>query len=85
MSTDYAEAGMGIIEKIVVRDETLRRLQQDASAHGRSVAEEVAARIEGAPVDVSRAELVERARAFRESLPPQTTDSLTLLREDRDR
>ena len=33
---------MGIIEKIVVSDETLRRLEQDALAHGRSVADEVA-------------------------------------------
>lgn len=74
---------MGIIEKIVVSDETLRTLEQDALAHGRSVAEEVAARIEGSKGTVSRDNLIARMRAFRDSLPPQTTDSLTLLREDR--
>lgn len=50
---------MGIIEKIVVSDETMQARERDA--------------------------LVARARAFRASLPRQTTDSLTLLREDRDR
>lgn len=74
---------MGVIEKIVVSDETLAQLQQAALAHGRSVAEEVAARIETPPRTESREELIARMRAFRESLPPQTTDSLTLLREDR--
>lgn len=74
---------MGIIEKIVVSDETLRALEQDALSHGRSVAEEVAARIEGSRSEASREELIDRMRAFRDSLPPQTTDSLTLLREDR--
>lgn len=76
---------MGIIEKIVVSDETLRALERDARLHGRTVAEEVAQRIEGEQSLASRDALVERARAFRKSLPPQTTDSLTLLREDRDR
>jgi hypothetical protein len=76
---------MGIIEKIVVSDETLRALEQDALLHGRTVAEEVAQRIEGKQSRASRDDLVARARAFRNSLPSQTTDSLTLLREDRDR
>ncbi len=74
---------MGIIERIVVSDETLKQLEQDARDHGRSVAEEVAARIEGPRSGASRDELIARMRAFRDSLPPQTTDSLTLLREDR--
>jgi predicted kinase len=74
---------MGVIEKIVVSDETLKRLEQDARAHGRSVAEEAAARIEAPRTEVSREQLVARMRAFRDSLPPQTTDSLTLLQEDR--
>jgi hypothetical protein len=74
---------MGIIEKIVVSDETLKQLEQDASQHGRTVAEEVAARIEVTVEDVSREALIARMRAFRNSLPPQTTDSLALLREDR--
>jgi len=76
---------MGIIEKIVVSDETLRILEQDAQQHGRTVAEEVARRIEGELTDPSRDALVARARAFRASLPPQTTDSLVLLQEDRER
>jgi hypothetical protein len=74
---------MGIIEKIVVSDEALKRLEQDARTHGRSVAEEVAARLEAPQTDIWREQLIARMRAFRESLPPQTTDSLTLLREDR--
>ena len=74
---------MGIIEKIEVSDETLKRLELDAVAHGRSVAEEVAARIEASQTGVSREQLIARMRAFRDSLPAQTTDSLTLLREDR--
>jgi hypothetical protein len=76
---------MGIIEKIVVSDETLRQLQEAAATHGRTVAEEVAIRIEAPVEDISRRELIARMRAFRASLPPQKTDSLTLLREDRDR
>ncbi len=74
---------MGIIEKIEVSDATLRQLERDALAHGRSVAEEAAARIETPSPDVPRSELLARMRAFRDSLAPQTTDSLTLLREDR--
>lgn len=74
---------MGIIEKIIVSDETLERLEKDAMANGRSVAEEVAARIEAPLAELSRDQLIERMRAFRDSLPPQTTDSLTLLRDDR--
>ena len=74
---------MGIIEKIVVSDETLKQLEHDARTHGRSVAEEVAARIETVKNEISREELIARMRAFQQSLPPQTTDSLTLLREDR--
>lgn len=74
---------MGIIEKIIVSDETLERLEKDAMANGRSVAEEVPARIEAPLAELSRDQLIERMRAFRDSLPPQTTDSLTLLRDDR--
>lgn len=76
---------MGIIEKILVSDQTLLQLQQAAREHGRTVAQEAAARLEGALEDVSREELIARMRALRESLPVQTTDSLALLREDRGR
>ena len=75
---------MGVIEKIGVSDETLRQLEQDARSHGLTVAEEVARRVEAPVHEETREELIERMRAFRKSLPPQTTDSLTLLREDRD-
>lgn len=71
---------MGIIEKVIVSDETLQRLERDALANGRSIAEEVAARIETPLPALSREDLIERMKAFRDSLPPQTTDSLTLLR-----
>jgi len=74
---------MGIIEKIVVSDDTLRQLEHDARLHGRTLPEEVAARIEGAPAQMSRDQLIARMKALRDSLPPQKTDSLTLLREDR--
>lgn len=75
---------MGIIERIAVSDATLARLEQDAVAHGRTVAEEAAARIEESRLSQeSREDLIARMRALRNSLPPQTTDSLTLLREDR--
>jgi hypothetical protein len=76
---------MGIIEKIVVSDEALRGLEQDARRHGRTIAEEAARRIESDRPPVRREELLGRMRAFRASLLPQTTDSLALLREDRDR
>lgn len=75
---------MGIIEKIVVSDDTMRQLEEAAALNGRSVAEEVASRIE-APyaLEETREQLIARMRALAESLPPQKTDSLTLLREDR--
>lgn len=71
---------MGIIEKIVVTDEVLAELEEDGRRNGLTVEEEAARRVESSP---SREALIERARRFRASLPPQTTDSLTLLREDR--
>ena len=76
---------MGIIEKIVLSDETLLQLEQAAREHGRTVAEEAAMRLEGRARIVSREVLIERMRALRASMPPQTTDSLAMLREDRDR
>ncbi|MBI4921759.1 MAG: hypothetical protein HY834_08415 [Devosia nanyangense] len=76
---------MGVIEKVIVSDETLRRLEDEARRNGHTVAQEAALRIENEASRPSREEMLERLRAFRESLPAQTTDSLTLLREDRDR
>jgi DNA-binding XRE family transcriptional regulator len=76
---------MGVIEKIIVSDQTMRQLEQDAKLRGLTLAEEVARRVEVAPAPrPSREELLARMQALRDSLPPQKTDSLTLLREDRD-
>lgn len=76
---------MGIIEKIVVSDETLRQLTEAAAAHGLTVEQEAARRIETSPARPRTEDLLARSRALRASMPPQTTDSLKLLREDRDR
>ena len=40
---------MGVIEKIVVSDQTMRQLERDAKLHGLTLAEEVARRVEVAP------------------------------------
>jgi len=75
---------LGIIEKVIVNDETLQQLEQDAKKHGLTIAQEVARRIEGRPPrEIEREELLARMKALRDSMPPQTTDSLELLREDR--
>ena len=75
---------MGIIEKVVLNDETLKQLERDAKKHGLTIAQEVARRIEGRPPrEIEREELLARMKALRDSMPPQTTDSLELLREDR--
>jgi hypothetical protein len=75
---------MGIIEKVVVSDETMRQLEAAAAARGVSIEQEAARRIEtAAPVRPAREELLARMKALRDSMPPQTTDSLELLREDR--
>ncbi len=76
---------MGIIEKIVVSDELMTQLEASASLRGLTVEQEVVRRIESAPSRPNREELLARSRALRASMPKQTTDSLQLLREDRDR
>lgn len=76
---------MGIIEKIVVSDELMTQLEASALLRGLTVEQEVVRRIESAPNRPSREELLARSRALRASMPKQTTDSLQLLREDRDR
>lgn len=75
---------MGIVEKIELDDVTMRAIEIRAKDAGKSVDDEAVELIRlGLQAAESRKALVERARAFRESLPPQKTDSLTLLREDR--
>lgn len=75
---------MGIVEKIELDDATMRIIEDRAKEAGKSMDDELAELIRlGLQAVDSRDALVARARALRESLPPQTTDSLTLLREDR--
>lgn len=75
---------MGIIERVIVSDETMRQLETAAKLHGVSIEQEAARRIEAAaPARPTREELLTRMKALRDSMPPQTTDSLELLREDR--
>lgn len=77
---------MGVIEKIVLDDSTMQAVEARARESGRTVDEEVVNLVQAAlRVSPDRAALIEKFRAFRESLPPQTTDSLELLREDRNR
>jgi hypothetical protein len=40
---------MGIIEKVIVSDETMQQLEAAAKLHGVSIEQEAARRIEGAP------------------------------------
>lgn len=77
---------MGIIEKIVVSDETLRALEQSAWSHGRTVEQEAAEALRVA-TRPSAAELLARADAIAAMTPKgvEQTDSVILLREDRDR
>jgi hypothetical protein len=78
-----SEVPMGVIEKIVVSDEAMRRLEIDARLNGRTPEQEVASRLEQPGPSEPPADLLSRSRALRASLPKQTTDSLELLREDR--
>jgi hypothetical protein len=77
---------MGIVEKISLDEATLRAIEARAKEAGKSLDDEAAELIRlGLQIAESRESLIARAKALRESLPPQTTDSLTLLREGRDR
>ena len=77
---------MGIIEKIVLDDTTMRSVEALAKDAGKTVDDEIVELVRlGLLASEHRQALIARARQLRESLPPQTTDSLTLLREDRDR
>ncbi len=75
---------MGMLEKIELDDVTMRAIETRARHAGISVDGEAAELIRlGLQAASGRDALIARARALRESLPPQKTDSLTLLREDR--
>jgi hypothetical protein len=78
---------MGIIEKVVVTDETMRALEADARRNGRTVAQEAAERLNAEGVRPSRGEILARIDAVAAMTPKavKQTDSTILIREDRDR
>lgn len=78
---------MGIIEKITIDDETMRKLESDARKHGRSVEAEAAEWLRLGSGRLSRAEMVARFDAIAAMTPKgvKQTDSTVLIREDRDR
>ena len=77
---------MGIIQKIVVDDQTMERVEESAKRNGRSTEEE-AAELLRQVARPSRAEIVERLKAVAAMTPKgvEQTDSTILIREDRDR
>jgi plasmid stability protein len=77
-------------EKITIDlgPELMHELERRAREHGHDVADEVVDIVRGSVTGgtaAGRDALLAELRAFRSSLPPQTTDSLSLLREDRNR
>lgn len=75
---------MGIVERIVLDDATMRAVEVRARDAGTTIDNELAELIRlGLQAAEGREALIARMREFRDTLPPQTTDSLTLLREDR--
>jgi plasmid stability protein len=78
---------MGIIEKIAVDDETMRKLASDARKHGRSLEAEAAEWLRKSGSRPSRAEIIARFDAIAAMTPKDVkqTDSTLLVREDRDR
>lgn len=77
---------MGIIEKITVDSATLSKLEQNALAHGRSVAEEAAELLRKVTSTPTRAEVIARLDEIAAMTPKgvKQTDSTLLVREDRD-
>jgi antitoxin FitA len=77
---------MGIIQKIVVDDQTMQRVEESAKRNGRSTEEE-AAELLRQVVRPSRAEIVQRLKVVAAMTPKgvEQTDSTILIREDRDR
>lgn len=78
---------MGVIEKIVVDDATMRQLEQDAQRHGRSISDEAAERLRASLPPLTKAEIVAGFEAIAAMTPKgvKQTDSTLLIREDRDR
>lgn len=77
---------MGIIERIAVDDATYARLSQQANEHGRTVAEEAAETLRRSTF-MGKAEFLQMADEIAALTPKHVvqTDSVILIREDRDR
>ena len=77
------------MSQILVRNlapEVVQRLKQRAERNRRSLEAEVRSILENLTVaEERRAEAIRFADAMRASSPPQVTDSVDLIREDRDR
>jgi plasmid stability protein len=90
IEADLRRMGITMDEKITVDFDhaMIEELERRARAHGHEVADEVREIVRetvARPPSRDREALIERSRALRASLGPQTTDSLTLLLEDRNR
>jgi antitoxin FitA len=76
------------MSQILVRDldpETVEELKEMAKLNHRSLQAEVKSMLETAAMQRRRRlEFLEMAREIRERSPKQTTDSVDLIREDRD-
>jgi hypothetical protein len=78
---------VGIIEKIAVDVATLERLEANARAHGRTLEQEAAETLRAATGVPSRADVIAHMDEIAAMTPKgiKQTDSVLLLREDRDR
>jgi len=87
--TELRRLGIAMDEITVrgVERDVVEALEQQAREHGHTFDQEVSTILRNSVSHAKpdRTALIERSRALRASLPPQKTDSLTLLREDRDR
>jgi antitoxin FitA len=76
------------MSQILVRNlapEVVERLKERAANNRRSLEAEVRAILEGlTEAEERRAEAIRFADAMRASSPPQSSDSVALIREDRD-
>jgi plasmid stability protein len=65
---------------------TTKAIRRRARLRGKSFEDEIRELVEmGLLVDPRRAEIIQRFRDLRSGMPPQKTDSVDLIREDRDR
>lgn len=78
---------MGMIERIPLDSATLVALEERARRHGRTLEEEAADTLRAAVRRPSKAEMLARLDEVASMTPKgiEQTDSVVLLREDRDR